>query len=163
MTEAVQGSSREALPEWQAALSRIQEAANASLEDVADAVHEGGAALEEFAKKAGVSAETVTTALNLGMAAPSGQVLRDFADVAGITAEEFKTLFAEDAAGAFELFHSRSLVALPVESWLCGGRRGGDSCGRCRVPRSVLRRPPSRSRRYFASWYTTGRGTFGLS
>ena len=104
MTEAVQGSSREAIPEFQDALSKIQEAAKVSLQDVADAVHEGGTALDDLAKSAGVSAEEVTTALNLGMASPGSQTLRDFAKVAGVSAEDFKMMWEGDAATAFKLF-----------------------------------------------------------
>lgn len=73
-----------------------------TVDDVGIAISKGGKTLENFSKKVGLSSKDLKKWYN--DARKSAQGLEDFADIAGMTADEFKQAFKKDAVTALTAF-----------------------------------------------------------
>lgn len=83
-------------------LQGIAEQAGVSLEDMEAAINKGGSSLKSMASSCGMSASELKAMYKDAMSASTS--LDDFAKVAGMSGEEFKKAFKEDAAGALTAF-----------------------------------------------------------
>jgi hypothetical protein len=89
---------------WQGVLRSIVVNTDKSLSEVVDIFIEGGDELERLAKKAGVSVDDVGKAISLGLGEQGSEKLQLFAQIAGLTAEEFINAWETNPAEAFTRF-----------------------------------------------------------
>lgn len=73
-----------------------------SLEELGNAVLEGGKTLDRFSKNVGISSKDLKSWYNSAM--NNVRALTNFSDVAGMSADEFKKAFQKDAVGALGAF-----------------------------------------------------------
>ncbi|RXK46157.1 phage tail tape measure protein, partial [Enterococcus faecalis] len=85
-----------------AGLESLSQKAGISMEQVSNAVRNGGKELENTAKAMGLTGKELKAMHK--EASDSAMTLEDFANVAGMTAEQFSKSFKEDASGAIMKF-----------------------------------------------------------